>query len=72
METVQDPKAQNCISGNPPTLGEPLEPPEEKEIRLGPSLEPERSDEAIVDIVHLRRQELLHSQQARLDRYFKK
>ena len=136
METIQDLKARNRIFGNPPTLGELLEPPEEKEIRLGPSLELERSDEAIVDIVHkemagtdgevievesddedqpmvpsitrtnasllceqlkqavkehgdmeeiltlthhlhlfranLRRQELLHSQQARLDRYFKK
>ncbi|KAF9221517.1 hypothetical protein BS17DRAFT_711091, partial [Gyrodon lividus] len=52
METVDTLKSRNHIFGTPPTLLELLDPPEEKEIRQGPLLEANRSDEAIMDAVH--------------------
>ncbi|KAF9222121.1 DDE-domain-containing protein [Gyrodon lividus] len=52
METVDTLKSCNCIFGTPPTLLELLDPPEEKEIRQGPLLEANQSDEAIMDAVH--------------------
>ncbi|KAF9228316.1 hypothetical protein BS17DRAFT_850897 [Gyrodon lividus] len=52
MGTVDTLKSRNRIFGNPPTLLELLDPPEEKEIRQGPLLEANRSDEAIMDAVH--------------------
>ncbi|KAF8427659.1 hypothetical protein L210DRAFT_3508850 [Boletus edulis BED1] len=51
MQTVQNLKARNRIFGEPPTLGDLLEPPEEKEIRAEPSDEPDKTDEVIAHIV---------------------
>ena len=47
METVNTLKSRNRIF-DPPTLQDLVDPPEEKEVRQGPTMELNRSDEAIV------------------------